>query len=274
MKGRNYRHNNRSNSYDKQYEKKNVFNADLFTKKLKTGKLAFKRGNERIAKYGKGFSNLLQLASTPELNVQQPSFIEQHHQRSPIMSSLECSTGGGSVGSQAGPPFSITDEMHADSANEYEAQFKVYRPDCGQIPNPLSYKEALVKYRRKEGSIDELERSKPLTNRALRHRMHGTDIHKSIVQSIGKPKGKGLISNRNIYRAQDIAVYDTEAMLSLSIADSAQNRRDFEQSPSAAAHASPRRFGSNSLPKIYTPRERASFRLMAGTIDDVLPHSR
>ena len=65
----------------------------------------------------------------------------------------------------------LMDELQEDSVFESEqAHFKLYRPDCKTIPDPLTYKEAVRKYRRKEGSIDELMRNKPLTNRALRHR--------------------------------------------------------------------------------------------------------
>ena len=41
------------------------FNADSYTKDLKTGRLPFRQNGDRIARYGKGFSNLLHMAGTP-----------------------------------------------------------------------------------------------------------------------------------------------------------------------------------------------------------------
>ena len=72
----------RSNSY----EKKKVggpFIADIFTKELKTGKLPFKQNEERIARYGKGFSNLLTMAgnTNSNLNFQYINFIEKRYTR-------------------------------------------------------------------------------------------------------------------------------------------------------------------------------------------------
>ena len=46
----------RSNSHDKRTRGDQPFIADMFTKDLKAGKLPFDHGNERIARYGKGFS--------------------------------------------------------------------------------------------------------------------------------------------------------------------------------------------------------------------------
>jgi len=41
------------------------FIADSFTKDLKTGRLPFRHQGDRIARYGKGFSNLLHMAGAP-----------------------------------------------------------------------------------------------------------------------------------------------------------------------------------------------------------------
>ena len=57
---------NRSTSQDKR--KANLpFIADTFTKDVKKGNVAFgKKEHDRIARYGKGFSNLLQMAATTD----------------------------------------------------------------------------------------------------------------------------------------------------------------------------------------------------------------
>lgn len=44
---------------------KKKFIADSFTKDLKTGRLPFRQTGDRIARYGKGFSNLLHMAGAP-----------------------------------------------------------------------------------------------------------------------------------------------------------------------------------------------------------------
>ena len=44
---------------------KKKFIADSFTKDLKTGRLPFRHQGDRIARYGKGFSNLLHMAGAP-----------------------------------------------------------------------------------------------------------------------------------------------------------------------------------------------------------------
>ena len=44
---------------------KGKFIADSFTKDLKTGRLPFRQNGDRIARYGKGFSNLLHMAGAP-----------------------------------------------------------------------------------------------------------------------------------------------------------------------------------------------------------------
>ena len=46
-------------------ERNKKFNAESFTKDLKTGRLPFRQNGDRIARYGKGFSNLLHMAGTP-----------------------------------------------------------------------------------------------------------------------------------------------------------------------------------------------------------------
>ena len=56
----------RSNSMNKQRAKNELFIADTYTKNLKAGKLPFKKNNDRIARYGQGFSNLLSMAGTTE----------------------------------------------------------------------------------------------------------------------------------------------------------------------------------------------------------------
>jgi len=59
---------NRSTSHDKR--RANLpFIADTFTKDVKKGHVAFnKKDNDRIARYGKGFSNLLQMAATTDIH--------------------------------------------------------------------------------------------------------------------------------------------------------------------------------------------------------------
>ena len=37
----------------------------MFTKELKSGKMPFKNDKDRIARYGKGFSNMLHMAAPP-----------------------------------------------------------------------------------------------------------------------------------------------------------------------------------------------------------------
>jgi len=58
---------NRSTSHDKR--KANLpFIADTFTKDVKKGHVSFnKKEHDRIARYGKGFSNLLQMAATTDI---------------------------------------------------------------------------------------------------------------------------------------------------------------------------------------------------------------
>ena len=51
----------RSQSYDKKRGMKSRFIAADLVRDVKNGKLPFKTDNERIAKYGQGFSNILQL---------------------------------------------------------------------------------------------------------------------------------------------------------------------------------------------------------------------
>lgn len=60
---------NRSNSYEKRVPK--VFMADAFAKDLKNGKLPYRKSNQRIANFGQGFSNMLQLVAQPR-NVGEP----------------------------------------------------------------------------------------------------------------------------------------------------------------------------------------------------------
>ena len=55
----------RSNSHHKRSRNDPPFIADMFTKDLKAGKLPFNENNERIARFGKGFSNMLQMAAPP-----------------------------------------------------------------------------------------------------------------------------------------------------------------------------------------------------------------
>ena len=135
----------RSNSY----EKKKVggpFIADIFTKELKTGKLPFKQNEERIARYGKGFSNLLTMAGHPNANVNPQSYNTQTqaptnnnslHEDS-IISNLQ-DEGYKSQGNSVDH-----DDLETDSK---EAAYAIYRPEIRNMPDPYTYREALRHYR-------------------------------------------------------------------------------------------------------------------------------
>ena len=183
MRGRD-RNKNRSNSYEKAAPK--VFMANQFTKDLKQGKLPFKRGNQRIANFGSGFSNMLSLVASPKNNYLTAG-------KGPVVASREFSKDQGSLGSQTRTRSSK--DLQEDSLfDQSEAHFKVYRPDCKTIPYPYTYKEAVREYRRKDGSIDDMERGKPLTNRSKKRRINGqSDARQQLIANMHKtsvPSGR------------------------------------------------------------------------------------
>ena len=64
---------NRDKARSNSQSKRKKFMADMFTKDLKAGrinvndaKLPFQNDGDRIARYGKGFSNLLHMAGAPQ----------------------------------------------------------------------------------------------------------------------------------------------------------------------------------------------------------------
>ena len=146
----------RSNSY----EKKKVggpFIADIFTKELKTGKLPFKQNEERIARYGKGFSNLLTMAGNPNSNVNPQSYQTQTqptnnnslHEDSIISNDQQegYTTQGNSIDH---------DDLETESK---EAAYAIYRPEIRNMPDPYTYREALRHYRDSDNpSMEEYQR--------------------------------------------------------------------------------------------------------------------
>ena len=64
----NHLNRTRSNSQElDSFSHQKAFIADVFKKEVKQGKLVFRKDKHRIASYGKGFSNMLQLLNKPKL---------------------------------------------------------------------------------------------------------------------------------------------------------------------------------------------------------------
>lgn len=114
---------------------------------MKAGKLPFTRENDRIARYGKGFSNLLQMSSVGEPSLQESSQHQDIYDQTMQQTSRQQATG-------------ITDdELMEDSVNK-AAAYALYQPEVKPISDPLTYMEAKKKYRnQKTSGLDEAQRS-------------------------------------------------------------------------------------------------------------------
>ena len=128
----------RSSSYEKKL-KGSTFIADTFKKELKKGHFLDPAG-DHIARYGKGFSNLLQMAATPQTE-QAKGVNYQHGYGSAGRGTI--SNDGDSIMTHNEGGEGTNDEMLSDS----RAAFGYYRPEIKHTPDPLTYKEAVKKYR-------------------------------------------------------------------------------------------------------------------------------
>ena len=93
---------------------------------------------------------MLQLVGHPTTQKRQRgAVLSQHEQYSTERHDNSIDSNG-----QTGPL--SANELQEDSLFENSrAAFKVYRPECKTIPDPLTYREAVKKYRKKNGSIDD-----------------------------------------------------------------------------------------------------------------------
>jgi len=146
----------------------------------------------------------------------------------------------------------------------------VYRPDCKTIPDPHTYKEAVRKYRKKEGSIDDRSmRGHPLTNRQQRYRLRGTtDNRTTIIASVGKPRHTGLNGSSRRQRVQDTTVNmsDNDALIHLAVEEAVNhdNNPQHHKAPITADGSKRESHLVGHFPKIQTPRERASAARLTG----------
>ena len=164
--------------------------ADTVVKDIKHGKLPFKKDFERISKYGQGFSYNLRKIGQPTTTYTEMKGTSQDFSKGDKLNSYD---------SFDIPPYSSIDDTNIEAGlDTTQTNFKLYRPECKQIPNPHTYRQAIKKYKRKEGSIEEMERAKgkPLTNRSIRTRhLVGSSkeaARTSLIASMSKPKRAGI----------------------------------------------------------------------------------
>lgn len=132
-------------------ERNKKFNAESFTKDLKTGRLPFRQNGDRIARYGKGFSNLLHMAGTPGYGDNFPvsNSVSQGQEYSQM-------TVNENRFEHLADPDSISVNMQGatEDTPANKAAFALYRPEPpNQTKIPLDSQTAVRKYRMEQPNM-------------------------------------------------------------------------------------------------------------------------
>jgi len=213
------------------------FVADVFTKDLKSGKLPYKAGeHDRIANYGKGFSNLLQMTDPKRITER----LKSHY----------TSVGEDYVRHRSNDSKSIQENSLFESVDS-KAAYALYRPDVSHLPDPLTFREAAQKYRNfGDPSIENHEARKVKIQIKSKPSI---SVKPGVALSIGN-------SRRTRHRDQFVKSVANDAPLEMSSFLGTQtlpiddfNRRSSNALPSAGEIG-----GLLGLPKIKTLRKRAN----------------